>query len=449
MTNKITHLAALLKNSHKIARAESFNLPKFPQVLVDGPSTNPIINIQAIKPNQTIRLLGITTKPSYQTNHTSQKYWANGECIYPIGTITVKNKLAAQKLQDCFLINGKLANENQLFVGTGAKLKITGGVLPHKLILTDYSELILAGNCHINNVWLTKNSHLNLSRNSVIKDAYLENVSTGKYQVNNQGTPYFTLGAVKVQITATDQVNYLSNCNLEYNNQLRNVNLSYTTLQNATCRNTIIKIAKTTNCPMPNSNTITATTLDDVALVKDHDTGRDPVKTAIVSSNLKHSVILTTNGNQTIMAAKLFSTMIINDASAPQGNDLNEVTFKNVIIGSNIKANQVEFLATKTKPIVTNQRINLQDVRINTTTGGLLIDNLHNDIDFEQGNYKQRLQIANGEAYQDLVKLNSQKLAPTITVKTLGHTTNDLPPKYDYAQMKQTLALIKRTINNQ
>lgn len=449
MTDKIKHLAALLKNSHKIARAESFNLPKFPQVLVDGPSTNPIINVQAIKPNQTVQLLGITTKPSYQTNHTSQKYWANGECIYPIGTITVKNKIAAQKLQDCFLSNGKLANENQLFVGTGAKLIITGGVLPHELILTDYSELILAGNCHINNIWLTKQSHLNLSRNSVLKNTYLENVSTGEYQVNNQGTPYFTLGAVKVQITATDQVNYLSNCNLEYNNQLCNVNLSYTTLQHATCKNTIIKIAKTANCPLPNSTTIIATTLDDVALIKDHDTGRDPIQTAIVYSNLKHSVVLTTKGDQTMMAAKLFSTMIINDDSAPQGNNLNEVTLKNVIIGSNIKANHVEFLATKTKPIVTNQRINLQDVEINTTTGGLLIDNVHNDLDFEQGNYKRHLQIATGKAYQGLVELNSQKLTPTTATKTLGHTTNNLPPKYDYAQMKQTLTLINRAINNQ
>lgn len=439
MTITIAHLAAIFKRNQQLKHAPSFNLPNLPQVLLDGPTGDPITNIKLLKVNQPIQLLGITKQPANKIAHTSQKYYANGTGIYPLGTITITNDQALKQLQAAFLVEDQLANENQLFVGPGSKLIIADSQLPQKITLTAHCQLEIAPNCHVQNIKLTNSASVHLSANSIMTNASLSNVTTGEYHFNQETHHYFfAIKPVKLVLTAKNGINYLNTVNLEAQNILQDVNFNYAALTQVSAQNALIGQMQE-HPSKPEHTWLVNSVLTNAALIKKTDTGQSPTITKITNSKLNDTAYYLTAGKQLLTTAHL-TNVIIKQTSRKSDSIIDHTILTNFVTDNALNLTQSKIIAPKTKPLVTRQKLHLTKKQITTKTGGLLTV-LNKEI---------AIKPKTAAVLKPLTMINQQKLlVSNVPNLAFSDYVKTLPLKYNYEQKAQITKLLKQVIANE
>lgn len=431
--NNLLNDPEFIANIQKAPHAESFGGTS--TVVVLGATTDPIINAQKIKANQTVKLGLFYSLPDDQLNNAICK-------VLPLGTITPKSKLAARALSANFTDGQKLSNANDLFVNTGSSLTLMDDKLPQHLTVAENSHVALAKDVTLNNCFVTEQSDLKLAAGSKIEQADLRQITTGINKLNHQGQHIFTPGAVKLVITNAQVDPEM----LLKNNKLQNANLGNNQFDHVEINNATIMDSKLTSMqikPMNEQADLkTSAARDTVSLTQIKgenlafgfnypEKGQEQRKIMARDTTIKQAKIVTKENNLDITDSYLENMTVLGTSKTSDVYNHNSVIensdLEGIVTGENISAYDATIQADDHESLLVPAILDTDTSTLNAH--GVLAANKvdeagHKFFVINEGDFPKVQTPKNRAAYQELNKFNHEQntLPSSETINALADT---------------------------
>lgn len=379
--------------------------------VVDGPTEDPIANIQAIKPNQPTKLY--TYLPFQEDASVGQQ----------LGTITPTTPEAAAALKASLIHldqdgNPMLDNANHYQIEQDSNLTFAAGGqnVPTNIQVGQDSSLTLAADTKADHISVSGNSHIKLAKDSQVSHTIFNETDTGKSDKKRGFVPeeiclqsnFTDFANDRLEATATGAKDVADNSNI-YNTHVKNYHLKDTTVGHFGPEGRDFKpTGELQDCDLSN-----------VRLYNNY--------APIVIKNLKAK-------NLAVMSSKLpifiqntvFNNSYLSDSgskafSADHIFDIKDSKLDYVIANQALNCNHSQMTGSKDKPLLLTIGLEIDHGVLNYPDGAItampakgieaveVVDSTAKDHYGKTHQHFLSENTANNKAYQKLAQLNQQK----------------------------------------
>lgn len=403
----MSHLSRLLKNIQKMAKADSFNQPF--AFVVDGNSDDPIENIKQMKINHPIQLLNVIKSAT-----------DSPPGLKVAGTIITSQPDVIHELQNSFLDNNQLANNNHLIINNGCSLTLNSKNVPMDLLLNNQSHVTLDDHAQLNNCRINNNSHLHFINCSTVEDTEFNHTNTGAIGIDANNQSVFENGPVNANIRGYKHTDFLnrnldnkiSNTELGDYNTFEAVNLNKVSILNTKLHLTDLgtPLDLDTNNTHPNHTLVLNSNLDNTtAFVKN--TNQYPAQMTIDKSLLKDSAIYLATKNLDITRSEIEGSLLLdtkNQAQQHQFDIIYNSRLKGIITNNTIVTENSKLIAGSDFPILIDKPLDATDNFLTADNGGILQSNNKSIIRLTKDQFIKPKTIVSDKKYQTLTYLNNE-----------------------------------------